>query len=53
MTKSSRKKWFKLCTQKTPQGFEIPIPKRKDVFDVLDKAAKPVKPSTPRRSSKK
>jgi hypothetical protein len=39
--------------QKTSQGFEIPIPKRKDVFDLLDKAAKPVKSSTPRRSPKK
>jgi len=39
--------------QKTPQGFEIPIPKRKDVFDVLDKAAKTTKPSTTRRRPKK
>jgi hypothetical protein len=27
-------------TQRTDQGHEIPVPKRKDVFDVFDKAAK-------------
>jgi hypothetical protein len=26
-------------TQKTEQGYEIPVPKREDVCDVLDKAA--------------
>ena len=26
-------------TQKTEQGYEIPVPKREDVFDLLDKAA--------------
>lgn len=26
-------------TQRTKQGYEIPVPKRKDVFDALDKAA--------------
>jgi len=33
------KKNGKRDTQKTEQGFEIPVPKRKDVFDLLDKAA--------------
>lgn len=27
-------------TQRTEQGYEIPVPKREDVFDVFDKAAK-------------
>lgn len=27
-------------TQRTKQGYEIPVPKRKDVFELLDKAAK-------------
>ncbi len=39
-------------TQKTPKGQEIPIPKRKDVDDAIDKLAKSKKPSTPRRSKK-
>jgi hypothetical protein len=43
----------KMDTQKTPQNFEIPIPKRKDVFDVLEKATKPTKPLAPRRRPKK
>ncbi len=40
-----------MTTQKTPQDFEIPVPKRKDVFKVLEEAAKPIKPkpSTARR----
>ena len=36
----------KVGIQKTPQDFEIPVPKRDDVFRVLEKAVKPVKPST-------
>lgn len=40
-------------TQKTEQGYEIPVPKRKDVFDILDKAAKKStaesKPTKPKR----
>jgi len=40
-------------TQKTPKDFEIPVPKRKDVFDALEKAAKPIKPLVPRRRPKK
>jgi hypothetical protein len=40
-------------TQKTPKGFVIPIPKQKDFFDVLEKAAKPTKPLAPRRRPKK
>jgi hypothetical protein len=39
--------------QKTPKGHEIPVPTKKDVFDILEKAAKPIKPSTPRRRPKK
>lgn len=39
--------------QKTLKGHEIPVPTRKDVFSVLEKAAQPVKPSTPRRRTKK
>ena len=27
-------------TQRTEQGYEIPVPKRDDVFDVFNKAAK-------------
>jgi len=27
--------------QKTPKGLEIPVPKREDVLDALDKIAKP------------
>jgi hypothetical protein len=28
-------------TQKTPKGLEIPVPKRSEVMDALDKIAKP------------
>jgi hypothetical protein len=31
-------------SQKTEQGLEIPLPKRKDVFGLLDKAAKKREP---------
>ncbi len=34
------KKNGKRDTQRTEQGYEIPVPKRSDVFDVFDKAAK-------------
>jgi len=30
--------------QKTRKGLEIPIPKRKDVFEVFERAAKPLRP---------
>jgi len=30
-------------TQKTPKGYEIPVPKKGDVFKVLKKAAQPLK----------
>jgi hypothetical protein len=36
-------------TQKTRKGLEIPVPKRKDVFDVFERAAKPLR--SKRRSS--
>jgi hypothetical protein len=35
--------------QKTPQGYEIPVPTRKDFDAILDKVAKPAKRSTPKR----
>jgi hypothetical protein len=35
--------------QKTPKGYEIPVPKRKDFDKLVKKAAQP---STPRRSGK-
>jgi hypothetical protein len=35
-----------MCDTQTDKGYEIPVPKRKDVFDVLDRAAiKREKPS--------
>ena len=39
--------------QKTPKGYTIPVPTRKDFEDALDKVAKAPKPSTPRRRPKK
>lgn len=40
--------------QRTKEGHEIPIPKRKDFDAVLDAVAKPVrKPLAPKRRSKK
>jgi hypothetical protein len=30
-------------TQKTPKGFEIPLPKRGSIFEALRKVIKPVK----------
>ncbi|MGC2206932.1 MAG: hypothetical protein WA724_03645 [Candidatus Dormiibacterota bacterium] len=30
-------------TQKTPKGAEIPIPTRKEVYEALEKVAKPAK----------
>lgn len=40
-------------TQQTPQGKEIPIPKRGDFFKDLKKAATPEKSATDRRPEKK
>jgi len=37
-------------TQRTKTGYEIPVPKRKDVFGLLDKAAK--KSEKPSRSGR-
>jgi hypothetical protein len=34
------KKNGKRDTQRTETGYEIPVPKREDVFGILDKAAK-------------
>ena len=31
-------------TQKTPKGYEIPVPKRQDVMDFFRKVVKPKKP---------
>ena len=39
-------------TQKTPKGHEIPVPKRKDFEDMLDKVAKAPKRLTSRRPKK-
>jgi hypothetical protein len=41
------------ASQKTLKGHKIPIPTKADVFDTLEKAAKPVKPLAPRRRPKK
>ena len=38
--------------QKTPKGLEVPIPKRKDVDDAIEKLVKSKPPSTPRRPKK-
>ena len=35
--------------QRTPKGYEIPVPKRKDFDAILDKVAKPPKRSTTKR----
>ncbi len=40
-------------TQKTPKGYTIPVPTRRQVEDALDKMAKPKKPSVTRRRPKK
>jgi hypothetical protein len=43
-------------TQKTEQGYEIPVPKRKDVLGMFDKAAKkrsPEKPSPPSKGKRR
>jgi hypothetical protein len=42
-------------TQKTPKGYEIPIPAKEEVFKVLRKAAEPTekdKSETPSRPEK-
>jgi len=39
-------------TQRTPKGLKIPIPKRKDVDDAIEKLAKSKPPLTPRRPKK-
>lgn len=39
----------KAATQKTPQGQEIPVPKRKEVMDAFRKVAKADKPK-PRKT---
>ncbi len=39
--------------QKTPKGYEIPVPKRADFDEILDKVAKPAKRSTPKRRPNK
>lgn len=40
-------------TQKTPKGYEIPIPKRGDFDAMLNKVAKAPKRSTPKRRTAK
>ena len=39
-------------TQTTPKGYEIPVPKKRDFDQMLERAAKPVKKSAPRRPKK-
>jgi hypothetical protein len=39
-------------TQKTPKGHEIPVPTKEEFETALDKEAKPVKESPPRRPKK-
>jgi hypothetical protein len=39
-------------TQRTETGYEIPVPKRGEVMDLLGKAAKKRSPAKPSRSSK-
>lgn len=40
-------------TERTPKGYEVPIPKRGEFFDNLKKVAgKPEKPSGPSRPQK-
>jgi hypothetical protein len=34
-------------TERTPQGYEVPIPERREFFGNLRKAADPEKPSQP------
>lgn len=38
-------------TQYTPEGYEIPVPKRDDVLDVFRKAAKPI--DEPKKKSRR
>jgi hypothetical protein len=37
-------------TQRTETGFEIPVPRRKDVFDLFDRAARKRAPGEPSES---
>ena len=46
------KKNGKRDTQKTEQGYEIPVPKRKDVFGVLEKSAEKREPRKRERKGK-
>lgn len=39
-------------TQKTESGLEIPVPKRKSVFGLLDKAARKQAPEKPSESDR-
>lgn len=36
-------------TQQTPTGYTIPVPRREDVEDALQKMARPAKPKPSRR----
>lgn len=40
-------------TQKTDTGYEIPVPKRKDVLGLFDKAAKKQEPSRPAKGKRR
>ena len=39
-------------TQRTETGYEIPVPKREEVMDLFDRAAKKRAPAKPSRSAK-
>jgi TfoX/Sxy family transcriptional regulator of competence genes len=39
-------------TQTTSKGYEIPIPKKRDFDQMLERAANPIKKSAARRSKK-
>jgi hypothetical protein len=38
-------------TEKTPKGLTVPIPKRKEFFENLQKAAEPKEPEKPDKES--
>jgi hypothetical protein len=40
-------------TERTPKGYEVPVPKRREFFDNLKKVAKVGKRSTPASGSQK
>lgn len=43
MPRKERKPMKQPATQKTPAGYEIPVPKRGQIMDALKKLARPTK----------